>query len=310
MILLGLAYSETRTSEGLTTIFLEIPTQEDIQSLFRLIIELILQTMGMDESSKTIFLLVVSIALSFISCIRAHIIGLSGCRERFPVTSKLMAALNALFSCTTRILAMVLYFAVPLGLFNLLRHLQGEQYPWNPTMIHDVISPYDNGSIAVGNHDPVKWSLIDRWIKNRTVEPFVNVTLESSISITWNPDYLLSPPDYTFYTYFTLFEYFMIFLGQLCIHILLNFMAKYWLSDHFRLKFNFLEKIIHSMENSNVPTSCLEWDDADGDNQEHIKRMKANYKEVLIVTIIKTAFNLLLLLPIIYLGKFKVTHLN
>ena len=90
------------------------------------------------------------------------------------------------------------------------------------------------------------------------------------------------------------------------MHILLTFMAKYWLSDHFRLKFNFLEKIIHSLENINVPTSCQEWDDCNGDDQEHITRMKANFKEVLIVTIIKTAFNLLLLLPLIYLGKFEV----
>ena len=188
LILLGLAYSETRTSEGLTTIFLEIPTQEDDQSLIRRFIKLILQTMGFDESSKTIFLLVVSIAFSFISCVNAHIIGLSACRERFPIASKLMAALNVLFSSTTRILAMVLYFAVPLGLFNLLRHLQGEQYPWNPTMIHDFISPYDNGSVAIGNYDLTEWRLIDRWIKNRTEAPFsklydryYNTVLDSDI---------------------------------------------------------------------------------------------------------------------------------
>ena len=37
----------------------------------------------------------------------------------------------AFIACANRVLSIVIYFAVPLGLFSLLRHLQGEQIPWS-----------------------------------------------------------------------------------------------------------------------------------------------------------------------------------
>ena len=67
------------------------------------------------------------------------------------------------------------------------------------------------------------------------------------------------------------------------MHILLTFMAKYWLSDHFRLKFNFLEKIIHSLENANVPFNSQEWDNGDGDAEELRRRMHLNWREGVVI---------------------------
>ena len=64
-----------------------------------------------------------------------------------------------------------------------------------------------------------------------------------------------------------------------------------------------LEKVIHCIENTNIPYNAQEWDDAKGNALEHLKRMKANLVEVMVVILIKFIFNTILLLPICYLGK-------
>ena len=58
---------------------------------------------------------------------RSQIKGVSKHRKRNPMKAKLMLALYAFLSCVVRVTAIIAYFAVPLGLFDLLRHLQGSQ---------------------------------------------------------------------------------------------------------------------------------------------------------------------------------------
>ena len=79
----------------------------------------------------TLTLLSISILLSFNSCISAHCKEITACREHFPLKSRLMASLYCFCESLTRVLGIVMYFAVPLGLFSLHRHLQGEQYPFS-----------------------------------------------------------------------------------------------------------------------------------------------------------------------------------
>ena len=106
-------------------------------------------------------LLVASIVYSFVSCVKSHLTAISACREKFPFKSKLSAALYSFFGCSTRVLALVMYFAGPLGLFNLLRHLQGEQYPWNSLLVYYFVGPSATGNISVGNK-MINWLDIDR----------------------------------------------------------------------------------------------------------------------------------------------------
>lgn len=134
-ILLGLAYTDTATNESFPMLF----------------------------KKENIVFLVGSIIYSFISCVNSHITAISACRERFPFKSKMIAAIYSLIGCTTRVLAMVMYFAVPLGLFNLLRHLQGEQYPWHHELVYHFVGPNAIGNISVG-HEIIDWSKIDRLV--------------------------------------------------------------------------------------------------------------------------------------------------
>ena len=96
---------------------------------------------------------------------------LSSCREYFPLSEKFMASLCGFLACASRILAMVLYFGAPLGLFSLLRHLQGEMIPWKAVVYNYV---RQDGKIffdKVG--DWMNWTDIDRWERNPHLEPFV-----------------------------------------------------------------------------------------------------------------------------------------
>ena len=302
IILLSLAYSETRTNEGLSTVFKEVKEEdEDHKHLLEDPFKYLQNVIGISQSTMTTALLIISIMLSFFSCIKSHLKAVSACRERFPTSSKIMAGLYSFFGCTTRVLAIVLFFAVPLGLFDLLKHLQGEQAPWNPVFVANFIGSNATGEIVVGNSEPISWTMIDRWKKNFLEKPFIYEHQWDEFP-EWNSKFLLSPPDYTAYTFFSLHEYFMLFVGQLGIHITFVYFAKSVLSTHFRLHFNVLEQIIHCLENTNIPYNVQEWDDAKGNALEHRKRMAANWKEIMVVNIIKSIFNIALLFPIFYLG--------
>ena len=89
------------------------------------------------------------------------------------------------------------------------------------------------------------------------------------------------------------------------MHILVVMFFKWKTSNTFVNKFNCLDKLIHSIENTNVPHNAEEWDTGKGDAAEHKKRMKANLKEVVAMIWIRTFFNLTLVLPMCFLGKYK-----
>ena len=299
LILLGLAWSETNTNEGLRTLFAEAMDNDELNKSD--VTKQILDYFGIQRSTFTISLLILSIVLSFFSCIRSHLKALSASRERFPMSSKMAAVTYSLFSCTMRVLAIVVYFAVPLGLFNLLRHLQAEQVQWSPSTVANFIGPDSDANLPFFVY--VTWSDIDRWTKNQTFEPFIFSQQWDNGIAKWNPGYLISPPDYTIYTGLSLIEYFGLFIVNLILHSLCVFVTKHGLSVHFRNGLNFLEKVIHCLENTNIPYNSQEWDDAKGNAKEHKKRMEANLKEIKAVIVIKAIFNLSLLTPMIFLGK-------
>ena len=103
MVLLLNALTETRISEGFNVIF------KDGSNLWSSI------------------LLSLSILWSFCSCSMTHLKGLMIRRDHFPAMSKMTAALLAVVSICKRVSCIVIYFTSPLGLFNILRHLQAEQ---------------------------------------------------------------------------------------------------------------------------------------------------------------------------------------
>ena len=74
------------------------------------------------------------------------------------------------------------------------------------------------------------------------------------------------------------------------------------------INFILLDKFIHSLENTNVPFNCQEWDDGQGDAEEHRRRMRLNWREGLVIIVINAVFNTSLLIPLCYLGN--TLHIN
>ena len=277
LILLFLSYTQTPIEKGLKTVFNE----------------------GLEPLS--ISLLIASTVLSTISFTSSHCKVLNVCREHFPLTSRIVASLYSLCGLITRVVGMILYFAVPLGLFSLLRHWQGEQVPWSWFTL-DFVSP--DGLMFVGDNEGFVWNEVDRWIKNGTL--FVTITDEfGETDLRPNPDYYIAAPDVTLYTGLTWLPYLYIFFAHVAIHTLVIFIAKFKLSQVFKHGFNLLDKFIHSLENTNLPFNCQEWDDGKGDAEEHRRRMCLNWKEGLIIIIINSVFNSFLLVPLYYLGNYK-----
>ena len=67
---------------------------------------------------------------------------------------------------------------------------------------------------------------------------------------------------------------------------------------------NILEKFIHCLESSNLPYNVQEWDTPrHGIAEDHIKRMKANRLEGLVLIGVNLVFKLIMLVPIFILGN-------
>ena len=270
LILLLLSYTQTPVENGLKAAF-----NEGLGAL-------------------PLFLLTVSNILSAKSFTSSHCKVLNVCREHFPFTSRLAASLYSLCGLITRVVGMIMYFTVPLGLFSLLRHWQGEQTPWSHETL-DFVTP--EGLMFMGDNEGFVWNEVDRWIKNGTLFFFNEYG-----ALTPNPDYFVAAPDVTLYIGLTWHPYLYIFFAHVAVHSFVIFFAKYNLSQVFRYGFNLLDKFIHSLENTNLPFNCQEWDDGKGDAEEHRKRMRLNWREGLAIIIINAIFNSSLLVPLYYLG--------
>ena len=112
-------------------------------------------------------------------------------------------------------------------------------------------------------------------------------------------------PHYKVYTYFSLSEYFYGFLILLVLHICLNALAKTLCSEDFRRNLNssLLFKLIHCVENTNIPTVWMDWEEKKGSIEDHKRRHGQVMKEMVVIMVIRTIFNAVMMSPVIYTGK-------
>jgi phosphatidylserine synthase len=101
------AVSQTRTSQSLVGLFEEN------------------SFIGLPVPTKVAVTL--SLVWSLCSFTVAHIIGIGGHRDYFPYSSRMILACAVLIASLVRVMTITLYFTPTLGLFNLLRHFQGNK---------------------------------------------------------------------------------------------------------------------------------------------------------------------------------------
>ena len=169
----------------------------------------------------------------------------------------------------------------------------------------DFVGP--DGMVYLGRNKPFQWSKVDRWKKTGslflTYDNGTYIRDHLTRQVIPNPNHLVASPDYTFYVGTTLSMYLSIFFAYLGLHMVAVFIAKYKLSSTFKLDFNFLDKVIHSLENTNIPFNAKEWDDGKGNAEEHQRRMQSNWMEGFAVIAINFVFNTSLLIPLSFLGN-------
>ena len=64
--------------------------------------------------------------------------------------------------------------------------------------------------------------------------------------------------------------------------------------------------IVHGLENANMPTVWQDWDMEKGSVREHKRRQTRVILEMLLMMVVRAAFHALMLLPIIFTGKFII----
>ena len=254
------ADSQTRTSQGLEQLF----EQEAILFI-----------------DPRTFLIITTI-WTVISATKSYISS-SSARDYFPMKSKIILALFSLCSLTMRVSAIILYFTPSLGLFNVLRHLQGEMLPHQvpislPSSLWNMLDTF-----WYGNAPPISWKEVSRH--------------------NYTGDFKSTPPPVSCYTFFTKEQYFLYFWALLAFQSILTLVLKRIINPESFQRQHWLDKIMHALENSHVPFPMEDWDQLSGSVQDHHERASKVMNEMFAVIVTNAFTNSILLSPLVILGK-------
>ena len=227
--------------------------------------------------------LVLSISWSLVSCVKSHITGISKQREHSTTTSSVLLLVFTSASIALRVFSCVLFLTPALGLFNLLRHLQGEFYPfWIPYYYPHFVN---DSEFYFGNATPINWTEVSRWnyISRGNAEP----------------------PQLTLYTVLTIEQYFVIFLIVFAIQFAFQLALKMFTNPLALQKLSWIDRLIHMISCSFIPLPMEEWDMEKGTVAMHKTRKDLVFKEMLASILLNFGFNSLLLTPLIILGRYQ-----
>ena len=263
IFLVLLSTSQTKTSSAFEGLF-----RTDGQGMFGI---------------PTFYIYIFSTILGFVSFVYSSV---TVNVKHWSWKSKLLFGTYVLISFTLRLSGQLIFFIPSLGISNVLRHQQAEQFSFdfksNTEQIHLWKYNVSNGMINYGNAPPVALTDISHF----------NYT---------DPKNPTSTSDYTQYTGLTPKYSFIIFMCLWFAQIFCIWLKNYLTSKPFR-SLSFYDQLIHSISSIFGPVPSVDWSADEGTCAEHYKRMKESTKEVCGTIIINAVFQNLHLLPIFYLG--------
>ena len=187
---------------------------------------------------------------------------------------------------------MIAFLAPALGLFNLLRHYQGELLPYQVI----INPPYYNSRFQFpkinvahdlmyySNATPIAWSKITR---------FDYTDLNNPVA-----------PPLTLYTGFSTKVYLAMFWVVVLLQPLIIYFVKKYSNPKPFDRLDWLNKIIHSMENSQIPSPMEDFEELPGSVNQHIERSQNILKEMGLTILANCFYHLIMLIPIFILCKF------
>ena len=245
-------------------------------------------TSGLENVFKksSSFFFVLSIAFSLRTLYFAYLKTVSIEKPYLPTTSKVVLLIWIIISGTLRLMVNVLYFTPAFGLFSTLSHWKLEQIPF-AEQYRNQIDRSGTLFLYKANITKEQWNKIDRW------------------------DYINNVgPSYSDYTGFGLHQYFLYYWIILFFHVLINILVKLVASKHFKKNCaSLLEKMVHGLENANMPVVWHDWDLDKGSLEDHRQRHFKVLVEMVSIMVIRTIFHLIMLVPVLYTGdNFNVNN--
>ena len=94
------------------------------------------------------------------------------------------------------------------------------------------------------------------------------------------------------------------FAGLLLLHSLAIVIIKLITSEEFRNGGIRFQKVVHIINNTNIPTTFRDWDHQDVSVEEHRRRYKKTEIEMGCLLLVNTVFSLMYLCPMWYTGQY------
>ena len=189
-------------------------------------------------------------------------------------------------ACSTRdtLLRDLCIMTLSLGLMNVLRHSQADRIPFATDLRLVNQRPINATFLHFGDAPPssIRWTDITH----------VNYT---------NPDNP-TPPPYNLYTGLTSKHSFIAFVSIWLLQIICIWIKNVCSSTSFTT-LSYFDQMLHSFQSIIAPTPAVDWASGPGNCFDHYTRMKRALREVLSTLLINFFFQLIHLIPIIYLGK-------
>ena len=190
-------------------------------------------------------------------------------------------------ACSTRdtLLRDLCIMTLSLGLMNVLRHSQADRIPFATDSEVVEQSPITSKFLDFGNAPPssLKWADITHVDYSNPDDP--------------------TPPPYSLYTGLTSKQSFIAFMSIWLLQIICIWIKNVCSSTSFTT-LSFFDQILHSFQSVIVPTPAVDWASGPGNCFDHYTRMNRVLREVVSTLLINFFFQLIHLIPIIYLGKY------
>ena len=186
-----------------------------------------------------------STAWSLLSCVRMHTKLIALQKGFCRMTSIFFIFIWGTFATLRRVLSLVALFIPSMGLFSLLHHWKWDQIPFS-----NYFTERDDFQIRLfGLNETIFMSEVNNWDYSDPQHP--------------------TPPPVSHYTLMTLRQTFTAAAGLLVIHIILLTLVKILTSREFRRKGNYMNKLVHILENVSFATPFSDWDEGDHRIEEY-----------------------------------------
>ena len=276
ILLLLFSRSDTRTEQGLEGIF---DSKEDI--------------LGVPAEA----FIVLSLAWSIKSAWSSYVAGISWKKDYFSFKSQLFLGIYVVLSVSIKTVSLILFLLPTLGLANTLRHFQAELKPYkviaepHPNGQYDRLSmlpenfkaPNVEAQMFFADAPPIPWSVISRFDYSDPQNPM--------------------KPSLHLYTIFSTKVYLVLFWVIIMVQPIFVFLVKKFSNPGPFSRQDWLDKIIHSMENSMLPSPLEDFEELPGTVDEHVKRSKLLIKEIGWTILANFFQHLLLMSPLCILCK-------